>query len=72
MQVSTIYITSVSGYLHFTFKICEIVAYTGMVQQFHDFFESLFGGFFEFGPIVGRAPAAMMADEKEKRISRAV
>jgi hypothetical protein len=50
LKVLKIYITSVSGCLSFTFKICEIVAYTSMIQQFHEFFESLFGVFFKFGP----------------------
>ena len=47
-----IYITSVSGCLCFTFKICQIIAGTSMIRQFHEFFEFLFGGFFQFGPIV--------------------
>ena len=46
-----IYITSVSGCLPFTFKICEIVAYTSMIQQFHEFFESLFGVFFNLAQL---------------------
>ena len=33
-----IHITSVSGCLDFTFKICQIVAGTSMIRQFHDFF----------------------------------
>ena len=40
-----IYITSVSGCLPFTFKICEIVAYTSMIQQFH---QGDFEGKFQF------------------------
>ena len=49
-----IYIISVSSCLPFTFKICETVAGTSMIHRFHEFFESLFGGFFEFGPTVSR------------------
>ena len=37
-----IHITSVSGCLRFTFKICQTVAGTSMISQFHEFFESRF------------------------------
>ena len=41
-----IYITSVSGYLSFTFKTCQIVAGASMIHQFHEFFEiSFLAGF---------------------------
>ena len=39
-----IHITSVSGCLRFTFKICQTVAGTSMTCQFHEFFRSHFGG----------------------------
>jgi hypothetical protein len=32
-----IYITSVSGWLHFTYKTCQIVAGASMIRQFHEF-----------------------------------
>jgi len=36
--------------LCFTFKICQIVAGTCMIRQFHEFFNQIFGGFFEVWP----------------------
>jgi hypothetical protein len=41
-----IYITSVSGCLHFTFKTCRIVAGASMIRQFHEFLEFYFWRFF--------------------------
>ena len=34
---SQIYITSVSGWLCFTFKTCQIIAGASMIRQFHEF-----------------------------------
>ena len=36
-QLMQIYITSVSGWLHYTYKTCQIVAGTSMIRQFHEF-----------------------------------
>ena len=46
-------ITSVSGRCaSFTFKVCQIVAGTSTIRQFHEFFNLIFGGFLTFGPTV--------------------
>ena len=45
-----IHITSVSGCLCFTFKICQIVAGTSMIRRFHEFFESRFWRVFAILP----------------------
>ena len=38
-----IHLISVSrDYMHLTLKICQIVAGTSMIRQFHEFFESIF------------------------------
>ena len=37
-----IYITSVSGWLHFTYKTCQIVADISKIGQFHEFSKSNF------------------------------
>ena len=48
-----IHIISVSGdYSHFLSKICQIVAGTTMISQFHEFFDPIFGGFLRFGSTV--------------------
>ena len=44
------HITSVSGCLHFTFKICQTVAGTSMIRWFHEFFESRFWRVFAILP----------------------
>ena len=49
-----IHITSVSGSLHFTFKICQTVAGTSTISQFHEFFNLIFGRFLTFDPTVSR------------------
>ena len=38
--------TSVSGCLNYTFKICQTVAGTSTISQFHEFLNLVFGGFF--------------------------
>ena len=43
-------ITSVSGCLRFTFKICQTVAGTSMIRWFHEFFESRFWRVFAILP----------------------
>jgi hypothetical protein len=45
-------ITSVSGCLRFTFKICQTVAGTSAISQFHEFLNLVFGGFLQYDPIV--------------------
>jgi len=45
-----IYITSVSGCLRFTFKICQIVAGSSMIRQFHGFLKSHFWQAFAIWP----------------------
>jgi len=45
-----IYITSVSGCLRFTFKICQIVAGSSMIRQFHEFLKSHFWQAFAIWP----------------------
>ena len=48
-----VHIISVSGdYLHFIYKICQIVAGTSMISQFHEFFDPIYGGVLRFGPTV--------------------
>ena len=47
-----IHITSVSGWLHFTLKICQIVAGTSTISQFHEFLNLVFGGFLCYDPTV--------------------
>merc|ERR1719464_1077916 len=46
--------TSVSGFLRFTFKICQIVAGTSTISQFHEFLNLVFGGFLQYDPTVRR------------------
>ena len=45
-----IYITSVSGCLRFTFKICQNFAGTSTTSQFHNFFEFYFWRVFAIQP----------------------
>ena len=47
-----IHITSISGCLHFRFKICQTVARTSAISQFHEFLNLVFGGFLQYHPIV--------------------
>ena len=48
-----IHIIPVSGdYSHFISKICQIVAGTTMISQFHEFFDPIFGVVLRFGPTV--------------------
>ena len=47
-----IHITSVSGCLRFTFKICQTVAGTSTISQFHEFLNLVFGGFLQYDPSV--------------------
>ena len=51
-------IISVSGYcMSFIFKICEAVAGINIIDQFHELFNLIFGGFYIFVPIVCQAKA---------------
>ena len=38
--------------MRFIFKICQIVAGTSVIRQFHEFFNLIFGGFLTFGTTV--------------------
>ena len=44
--------TSVSGCLNYTFKICQTVAGTSTISQFHKFLNLVFGGFLQYDPTV--------------------
>ena len=55
-----IYITSVSGYLSFTFKTCQIVAGASMIHQFHEFFESHFWRVFAIWPSCASQPSLVV------------
>ena len=47
-----IIMTSVSGlYARISFKICQIVAGTSMISQFHEFFNRIFGGFWSLAQL---------------------
>jgi hypothetical protein len=48
------YSHSVSGCLSFTFKICQTVAGTSMIRQFHEFLKSYFWRFFLIWPNIAR------------------
>ena len=41
-------------FLRFTFKICETVAGTSTITQFHEFFNLIFGRFLQYDPTSSR------------------
>jgi hypothetical protein len=43
--------------MSFIFKICEAVAGINIIDQFHELFNLIFGGFYIFVPIVCQAKA---------------
>ena len=49
-----IHITSISGCLYFSFKICQTIAGTITISQFHEFLNLLFGGFLQYDSTVRR------------------
>ena len=55
-----IHITSVSGCLRFTFKICQTVAGTSMIRRFHEFFESRFWRVFAILPNCVPSPPLLL------------
>ena len=50
-----LHIITFSGhFIHLMFKICQTVVGICMINQFHEFFSLIFGGFLQFRTCVGR------------------